>query len=71
MPKKDKKKTVNSNWTKAGTYSTYEQADAKRKKIASAGGMQTKVRRRSSENNFTVHYRKSEAVDNKEAEKND
>lgn len=58
MPKKEsKQKTKTNSWTTVGTFSTFEDADAKRKKIAENPGVQTKVRRRSSNNNFTVHYR--------------
>ena len=58
MPKKDVKKNAKKNgWTKAGTFDTYEEADTKRKKISENPKVQTKVRRRHSSNNYTVHYR--------------
>ena len=46
-------------WTKAGTFDTFAEADAKRNKIAVNESTQTKVRRRAADNNFTVHYRES------------
>ena len=58
MPKKEsKQKNKTNSWTAVGTFSTFEEADAKRKKIAENPSVQTKVRRRSRNNNFTVHYR--------------
>ena len=56
----EKKKNVPSGgpkWTKAGTFDTFEEADAKRNKIAESSDVQTKVRRRHADNVFTVHYR--------------
>ena len=58
MAKKEKKqKTKVNSWTQAGTFNTFEEADAKRNKIAENPAVQTKIRRRHSKNNFTVHYR--------------
>ena len=56
----EKKQNIQSNgprWSKAGTFNTFEEADAKRNKIAESKNMQTKVRRRHANNVFTVHYR--------------
>ena len=58
MPKKDKQKSKTNSWSKAGTFTTFAEADAKRNKIAESENMQTKVRRRHADDTFTVHYRK-------------
>ena len=66
MPKKDKQKSKTNSWSKAGTFSTFAEADAKRNKIAEGENMQTKVRRRNADGTFTVHYRKvSKTADKK------
>ena len=61
--KKDK------GWTKVGTFQTFAEADAKRNKIAESPNVQTKVRRRDSANNFTVHYRELPEVKSKKSGK--
>lgn len=71
MSKKDKKQKAKSNaWTPAGTFQTFNEADSKRKKIAENPKVQTKIRRRHSKNNFTVHYREL-MVPKKKGEKED
>jgi len=57
MSKNSNKKSSDKTWTKVGTFSSYEEADAKRCKIGENPDVQTKVRRRHADNNFTVHYR--------------
>ena len=57
MPKKDKQKSKTNSWNTAGEFSTFKEADSKRKKIGENPNVQTKVRRRHSKNCFTVHYR--------------
>ena len=69
MSKKEKKQKMKVNsWTPAGTFGTFEEADAKRNKIAENPAVQTKIRRRHSKNNFTVHYR-NEPVQKKDKKK--
>lgn len=61
MSKKDNKKktqVTGRRWNQAGVFPTYEEADAKRKKIAEDKNTQTKVRYRNASNSYTVHYRK-------------
>ncbi len=71
MSKNSKKKSPDRAWTKAGTFSSYEEADAKRHKIGENPDVQTKVRRRNADNNFTVHYRENlkEVTDKKPSPK--
>jgi hypothetical protein len=61
MGKKDNKKKTQitgRRWNQAGVFPTYEEADAKRKKIAEDENTQAKVRYRNASNFYTVHYRK-------------
>ena len=56
----EKKQNVQPNgpkWTNAGVFSTFEEADVKRNKIAEDENVQTKVKRRHATGVFTVHYR--------------
>ena len=50
------------NWSKAGTYDCYEDADAERKLLQNDESVQTKVRRRHQTGLYTVHYRKITVV---------
>ena len=66
MAKKEKKSSVKTDaWTTAGTFSTFQEADSRRKKISQNPDVQTKVRRRHSKNCFTVHYRNAPQPENK------
>ena len=57
------------NWSKAGTYDCYEDADAERKLLQNDESVQTKVRRRHQAGLYTVHYRKMPVAGQRDASK--
>jgi hypothetical protein len=67
--KTSKIQKVGKSWTKAGTFDSYEDADSKRCKIGENSNVQTKVRRRHVDNNFTVLYREIHKEEVKKKEK--
>tara|TARA_R110000824_G_scaffold252068_6_gene440740 strand:- start:4267 stop:4542 length:276 start_codon:yes stop_codon:yes gene_type:complete len=69
VEKTSKVQKIGKRWTKAGTFNSYEDADLKRCKIGENPNVQTRVRRRQAENNFTVHYREILKEEAKKKEK--
>ena len=57
-----KQMTQGAKWSKAGTHSNFEDADAERKVLLNGDSVQAKVRRRSSTGMFTVVFRKDPAL---------
>lgn len=62
MSKQKVKMTQDAKWSKAGTHSNFEDADAERKVLLNGDSVQAKVRRRSSTGMFTVVFRKNPAL---------
>jgi hypothetical protein len=58
----EEKKPLGPQWSKAGTFATFGEADEKRNVISNDETLQVKVRRRHSEDNYTVHYRKNPSI---------
>jgi len=64
--KQEGKKSKSPQWTKFGTFSTFVEADEERNVLSNNETLQVKVRRRHSEDNYTVHYRENPSLVTKE-----
>jgi|TARA_R110000824_G_scaffold351344_3_gene538365 hypothetical protein len=64
--KQGEKKPKSLQWTKSGTFSTFVEADEERNVLSNDETLQVKVRRRHSEDSYTVHYRKNSLLKTKE-----